>query len=189
MFVIQEQGRGKGIPHGLDSFLERFDAICQEHLKAQRAKAFAFIFYDFADGDFRKILKDQGVFVQLDRLAGKNLSVFYLNSGKKAAVERFNSAFLSKLGVKDNVTLPCVVFFKVTKDGIEDVAVAQLDNSDLMQGFHELYGAIDRYIRTGANEAGIGSRALKWVNGGGIIIGVVVFKEVLAKAFELIVRL
>ena len=38
--------------------------------REKRAKAFAFIFYDFTDSDLQKILKDQGVFARLDRLAG-----------------------------------------------------------------------------------------------------------------------
>ena len=33
----------------------------------------------------------------------------------------------------------------------------QLDNADLVHGFHELYSAIDRYVETGLNEVGVGS--------------------------------
>src|SRR4051794_23909088 len=98
MIPIFEQGDGKGIGHGLDSFLVRFDAICREQLANDRAKAFAFIFYDF-ESDLRKLLKDQGVFAQLDRLAGGNLSVFYLHSGRRGTTDQFNATFLSKLGI------------------------------------------------------------------------------------------
>src|SRR6266699_5117226 len=76
MIPIYEQDSGKGIGYGLDSFLKRFEHICQEHVEAGRAKAFAFIFYDFNDQGLRTVLKDQGVFAQLDRLSGKNLSIF-----------------------------------------------------------------------------------------------------------------
>jgi hypothetical protein len=188
MYPIQEQGHKRGIGHGLESFLQRFDAICQEHLKDHRAKSFAFIFYDFADNDLRKILKDQRVFAELDRLSGTQLSIFYLNTGSKEAVNRFNTAFLGKLGVIDKATLSCVIFFTVRNNGIEDIAIAQLDNADLVHGFQELYGAIERYIETGVNQAGVGARALKCLKAGGILVGVVVFKEALKGAVELIVH-
>lgn len=188
MFPIQEQGRKRGIGHGLDSFLKRFDAICREHLKEQRAKAFAFIFYDFADNDLHRILKDERVFAQLDRLSGTKLTIFYLHTGNKEAVNRFNNVFLSKLGVAENATPPCVVFFRVTKDGVGDVAVAQLDNADLMHGFQELYSAIEQYIETGLDQPATGSRALRWLKRGGIVVGIVVFKEALSKAIEVLAR-
>src|SRR6266704_5407193 len=85
---------------------DRFDAICQEHVTSKRAKAFAFIFYDFVDQDLRRILKNQGAFAQLDRLAGDDLSVFYLHMGRRDTVSKFNTAFLSKLGVIDKATPP-----------------------------------------------------------------------------------
>ena len=112
MIPIFEQGSGKGISLDFGSFLKRFDQICQDHLHDQRAKAFAFIFYDFEDHDLKKLLKDQGVFSQLDRLAGSDVSVFFLHSStKKSTIANFNSAFLSKLQI-ENATLPCVVLFQ-----------------------------------------------------------------------------
>jgi hypothetical protein len=62
---IYEQGRGSGIGLDFKSFHDRFEAICREHLKAQRAKAFAFIFYNFKDRNLRLILKDKGGFAKL----------------------------------------------------------------------------------------------------------------------------
>jgi hypothetical protein len=112
MHPIQEQGHKRGIGHSLDSFLNRSGEICREHLKEKRAKAFAFIFYDFMDSALRSILKDQRVFAELDRLAGKNLTAFYLHAGKKKAVDRFNTEFLTKLNIAKEATLPCVVFFR-----------------------------------------------------------------------------
>jgi hypothetical protein len=98
MIPIFEQGEGKGIGQGPDSFLLRFDAICREHLASKRAKAFAFILYDF-ESDLHRILKDQGIFAQLDRLAGANLGVFYLHSARRGTTDQFNATFLSKLGI------------------------------------------------------------------------------------------
>jgi hypothetical protein len=113
MIPIFEQGKGRGIGLSLPSFKARFDQLCQEHLESQRALAFAFIFYDFGDSEIRKVLKDRGVFTQLDRLAGNDLSIFFLHSETRRAIETFNSAFLFKLGIQDNIELPCVVFLNL----------------------------------------------------------------------------
>ncbi len=183
MNPIYEQGTGNGIGHGLDSFLERFDSICAEHLAAGRARAFAFIFYDFTDNKFCKILKNQGVFAKLDRLSGTNLSIFYLHRGTKHAVKVFNDTFMKALGVEEQALPPCVVFFRVHEGQIEDVEIAQLDNADLIHGFNELYGSVEQYIkaqpRTAAN-----STALKWFKNSSKFIGLELFRAALKKAFE-----
>ncbi len=182
MIPIYEQDQGRGVGHNFDSFLNRFDVICREHTERKRAKAFAFIFYDFEDRDFRKILKDEGVFAQLDRLSGVNLSIFYLHTGRRKAIAKFNAEFLSKLGITDKASPPCVVFFKFNSDKIEDVFIAQLDNANLIHGFHELYGVVERYIASDAGEVGIGLRSLKWLKGGSEFIALEVFKAALTKA-------
>lgn len=188
MVPIYEQGHGKGIGYGLDSFLERFDAICREHVEGKRAKAFAFIFYDFQDQALRRILKDQGVFAQLDRLAGASLSIFYLNTtARRETVMQFNNNFLSKLHVED-ATPPCVVFFRLEPNGISEIAVAQLDSADLLHGLHELYTIIQRYVEADANNAGDGLRSLKWLKAGGRLVAVEAFREVLKKGLDLLIR-
>jgi len=181
---INEQGNGRGIGYNLNSFLNRFDAICREHVEQKRAKAFAFIFYDFQNQDVRRILKDQGAFARLDRLAGKSLSIFYLHTGSKKAVNKFNTEFLSKLELIDRPGPPCVVFFKLEKDGIGNVAVAQLDSADLLHGFDELYGAIGRYIETDLNGVAIGLRSLKWFRSGCGFVALEVFRAALKKALD-----
>jgi hypothetical protein len=57
MIPIFEQGPGKGMGHSLRSFHERFDKIYREHIHVGRAKAFAFIFYDFTDEHLRRLLR------------------------------------------------------------------------------------------------------------------------------------
>ncbi len=185
MIPIYEQGSGNGIGHGLSSFLRRFDEICSEHLAKGRAKSFAFIFYDFTDQAIRKILKNQGVFAELDRLSGKELSVFYLDAGTKAAVEAFNGHFFSALGIEGQATLPCVVFFRVQKGAIEDIEIAQLDSADLVHGFHELYGAIQQYLSARPASPTEPSRAIRWLKGGAKFLTVEVFRAALKKGFEL----
>jgi len=147
MIPIHEQGTGHGIGHSLRSFLVRFELLCQEQLRDGQARAFAFLFYDFCDQELRRILRDRGVFAELDRLSGTNLSFFYLHAGRRRTIERFNAEFLERLGVDTDVQLPCVVFFRVNEDRIEDVTLAELENANLIHGFRELYRVVESYIR------------------------------------------
>jgi len=185
MIPIYEQGSGNGIGHGLSSFLRRFDEICAQHLAEGRAKSFAFIFYDFTDQALREILKNQGVFAQLDRLAGKQLSIFYLHAGTRAAVEAFNAHFFSAFGIEDQATLPCVVFFRVHEGAIEDIEIAQLESADLVHGFSELYGAVQQYLSAKPAAPAEPSRAIRWLKGGAKFLSVEVFRAALKKGFEL----
>jgi len=146
MNPIFEQGDGRGIGHGLDSFLRRFDEIILNHSSQGKALAFAIILYNFEDEDLRAILKDHGVFTQLDRLSGSDLSVFYLHSAGEGVVEKFNKAFLPMFDNENNATPPCVIFFKLKNERIEDVAIAQLEQTNTIHGFQELYSVIDHYI-------------------------------------------
>lgn len=163
MYTIFEQSHGHGIGHGLESFLDRFEDIAIEHYRTGRAKAFAFIFYDFKDSDFKRIMKDQGVFANLDRLSGDELSIFYLHSGSNHSIERFNNTLLQALGVKSEANPPCVVFCKISDDGFKDVSVALLESADIMHGFHELYVVIDAYIK--GNQREVESKYLRWIKG------------------------
>ena len=192
MIPIFEQGQGKGIGHSLRSFRERFDKICSEHIHAGRAKAFAFIFYDYGDHIFydftdqhlRRLLKDQGVFVQLDRLAGDKLSIFFFHTGSRRSVEAFNQQFLSQLGIAESVTLPAVVFFKVKEGELTDIAVVELDNSDLIHGFKELYDVIEKYIADELAAVDHGPRAIRWLKSGAKFISTEAFAAFLGRVFQ-----
>ena len=186
MIPIYEQGSGNGIGHGLESFLARFDEICAQHLAQGRARSFAFIFYDFTDQAFCRILKNQGVFAQLDRLSGTQLSVFYLHAGTRASVKAFNKHFFSALGIAGQASLPCVVFFRVHEGAIEDIEIAQLESADLIHGFSELYGAIETYLAARPAGSAEPSRAVRWLKGGAKFLSVEVFRAALKKGFELL---
>jgi len=186
MIPIYEQGTGKGIGHNLRSFQARFDQICAEHLAEGRARSFAFIFYDFTDAKLRQILKDQGVFAQLDRMSGTELSLFYLHTGSKAAIDSFNTQFLSALGVKDQASLPCVVFFRVKEEKIIDVAIAQLESADLVHGFHELYVAIESYLKAQSAVPASKSSAVRWIKVGAKFVGIEVFRAALKRGLDFI---
>jgi len=185
MIPIFEQGPGRGIGHSLEGFVARFDEICLEHLKQKRALAFAFIFYDRSDETTRHLLHNQGVFTQLDRLSGTNLSIFYLHTGSERAVEHFNAGFLSLLGVEETARTPCVVFFRVESDRLEDIKVVSLDNSDLIHGFHELYEVIRHYIE--GTLPTMKGRYLRWMAVGGKFVSLEVFRAALRKVLSLFI--
>lgn len=147
MIPIFEEGGGRGIGHDVQSFFKKFDGICDDHITDGRAKAFAFIFYDFDNQEFRKVLHDQGVLTQLNGLIGFDLSIFYLHDCNKTTTDRFNKDFLTRLGIADDVRLPFVAFFKTDDKKICDVVVRHLESPDLIHGFSELSQVIDRYIK------------------------------------------
>ncbi len=184
MIPIYELGSGNGIGHGLSSFLRRFDQICTEHLRKNRAKSFAFIFYDFTDQAIQKILKNEGVFAQLDRLSGEELSVFYLHARTKTTVEAFNAHFIDTLGIEGRATLPCVVFFRVREGAIVDVEIAQLDSADLIHGFFELYGAIQQYLSSESAVSAGSSRTIRWLKSGTKFLSVEAVRAALKKCME-----
>lgn len=185
MIPIYEQGSGNGIGHGLLSFLQRFDEICNEHLAEGRAKSFAFIFYDFKDQAIRKILKNQGVFAQLDRLSGERLSVFYLHAGSRKTINAFNAHFFRALGIQGNAVLPCVVFFRVDKREVADIEIAQLESTDLIHGFSELYGAIQQYLSAKPATSAVPARAIRWLTSSARFLSVELVRAALKKAIEL----
>jgi hypothetical protein len=173
MIPIYEQGGGRGHGHSLDTFIDRFDQICKEHAETRRTKAFAFIFYDFQNQAMRRILKDEGVFAQLDRLSGKELSIFYLHSGTAHAVKQFNEAFTKQLELTEEVSPPCVVFFRLRKDKLTDVSVAELDSRDLIHSFKELYDVIEQYLK----KSKATPKYVRWVKSAGKFVAVEAVKE------------
>lgn len=165
MIPIYEQGDGNGIGHTLDTFVERFDEICAEHIESKRAKSFAFVLYDFHNRDIKKILRNQGVFVKLDRLSGDKISIFYLHGTTGRAIKKFNTNFIVKLGIESEVILPCVVFFKLADDGISEIQVANLESANLIHGFNELSDVFECYISDNKNNDGSKLGAIKVVKG------------------------
>jgi hypothetical protein len=119
-----------------------------------------------------------------ERLSGSELSVFYLHGGTKWVVQDFNSHFFSKLGIEDDVKLPCVVFFRVSDGAVESVEVAELQHADLIHGFKELYGAIESYINGRAAEPSAQSRAIRWMRAGGKFLSLEAFRAAIKAALE-----
>jgi hypothetical protein len=63
-----------------EEFKEHLLKLCNHHKKQKRALAFAFIVYDFDDQAINQILKHKDYWSNLDKISGKFLSVFYINS-------------------------------------------------------------------------------------------------------------
>lgn len=145
MVPIFQQGQGQGIGHSFDSFLKHFINICEEHLRNRRAKSFAFILYDFHDQSIREILRNQGGFAQLDRLSGSDISVFYLHSENKRLVKAFNEIFLGAFEITTENKLPFVLFFNVADREVANVEIVELEQTNLMFAFKELYDSIENY--------------------------------------------
>ena len=146
MVPIFEQGQGHGIGHTFNTFLTRFIKICEEHLQSDRAKAFAFILYDFHDQSTRDVLHNQGGFARLDRLSGHDLSVFYLHSDNKKLLKAFNDIFLRLFDIPTHRQLPFVLFFKLEDKDAKDVEIVELEQSNIMFAFDELYTVIETYV-------------------------------------------
>ena len=153
--------------------MSRFDQICVEHQKASRATAFAFIFYDFIDLKTKKILKDQGVFSILDRLSGHDLSIFFLHTGTRHAIEQFNNTFLKRLEIDETAAPPCIVFFKLSKKGLTDISVAALESEDLIHGFRELHDVIQSYLK----ESTAKPKYIRWVKSAAKFVSIEAVKE------------
>ena len=146
MIPIYENGGGRGIGHNLRSFIDRFADICERHAHDGDSR-FALLFYDFRDHALREILEDPGVFATLDRLAGTQLGLFFLHKADSPGlVDAFNAYFLTLLGVREKARPPCLVFFRVRQERVEDVEVAQLEQATLIHGLHELYRTIEWYL-------------------------------------------
>ncbi|QQD55393.1 hypothetical protein MHB_0003715 [Pseudomonas fluorescens BBc6R8] len=178
MVPIFEQGSGNGIGHSVESFLAEFEKIAIDHVQKGRAKSIAFIFYDFNDREFKRVLRNEGVFTQLDRLSGDRLSVFFMHSGSDPSDQvllKFNSVLMSALGVEDKARKPCVVFCNANSEGLSNISVANLDSADLIHGFHELYGVIESYLHNEKPE----TKSINWMMSGAKSLSVEMIRDLI----------
>jgi hypothetical protein len=128
MHPIQMQEGPRGIGMGYKGFIAKFEAICQEHLRDGRARAFAFVFYDMTNGVVRRALRDAHGFRSLHEMTGKDITLFYLHDRAIEAHWRgFNKVFMAALGVEQQAVPPCMVFFRVHGEQLEDVSIYHID--------------------------------------------------------------
>ncbi|MBI5334301.1 MAG: hypothetical protein HZB72_06880 [Burkholderiales bacterium] len=109
-----------------------------------------------------------------------------MHADTRAHVKAFNAHFFGSLGIEGQATLPCVVFFRVHKGAVEDIEIAQLESADLIHGFSEIYGAIEKYLLAQPASSVEPSRAVRWLKGSAKFLSVEVFRGVLKKGLELL---
>lgn len=117
----------------------------------------------FTDHNFKQVLKNEGVFIELDRLSGRHLSIFYFHTGGRKAIMQFNSELISRLGIEHEIYLPCVVFFKLADGGVANISVVTIESDDPITGFQELYSVIEKYICADGAVPNNGSKLFRWI--------------------------
>ncbi|MCO4879036.1 hypothetical protein [Paraburkholderia caribensis] len=149
MYTIFRQGPTTGVSVGLADFERDFKNICREHMRDKRARAFAFIFYNMNSGPVRKALKADG-FKVLNDASGKDVTVYYLHEGAEFQMNQFNRQFLRVLNIRDQASPPCMAFFRVNGESIEDVDIRTIEPSLLDP--HIIVQQMERHIRDYVND-------------------------------------
>ncbi|KAA0075884.1 hypothetical protein [Tardiphaga sp. P9-11] len=180
MVPIFEQNEGRSIGYELPDFLNRFDQILKSHLDEGRARAFAFLFYNFEQKEFKNLVLDPEVMISLDRLTGKELSVFFFDEGKKRSLATFNNKFTKKLGFEGTSKTPCIVFFKFEKGVVTGTSMAVLSSHQHL-GFNTIKEAIDAYLGKTPKKT---TASWKWLAPTSLSIGVVAIKEAIKWIFS-----
>lgn len=109
-----------------DEFTSRFEKICEEHITNKRAKKIAFIVYNF-HSPTHEILQDIGAFVELDRLSGKEVTIFYLDGQRNEKPNTQNKLYrnLNKIFIsltdQEIKKIPFIVFFDFIDGDIENL--------------------------------------------------------------------
>lgn len=156
MYPVQMQAGERGIGMGYDQFVETFQAVCNEHLQDGRARAFAFVFYDMGHGVVRDALRQADGFHRLHEKTGQDVTLFYLHDQAVDAHWRsFNLAFMAALGITGQAVTPCMVFFRISGENIEDVSIYAIDgeSNDPVLTVAELEKYVDGAVKR-LNEEG-----------------------------------
>ncbi len=129
IFLDGKQGaRATGM--GYSEFVDGFEEICKQHIDDKRARAFAFIFYNMIDGTIRSALKSARGFEILNKQSGNDITLFYLHSHSPNNLnycDKFNQEFMRTLNISEQVTPPCIVFFRINAKEITDINFSQID--------------------------------------------------------------
>lgn len=118
-----------------DEFVKQFDKICEEQLADKRAKKFAFIIFDF-HSPTHSALKNQGVFTDLDRLSGKDITIFYLDGQLNEQRNRQNNLFqnlnsiVTGLANQSIESIPFILFFDFIDGDVENFKCYPIRDSE-----------------------------------------------------------
>jgi hypothetical protein len=117
-------------------------------------------------------------------LSGAKLSILYLHTAGRETIERFNTEFVSKLGLDERAKLPCVVFFRLVGEEFTDIEVAVLESADLIHGFHELYRVIEVYLDSERQVSVPSLKSIRWTKGALQFVSKEFVQEALKAAFR-----
>lgn len=96
-----------------ESFKEYLVDTCRKHKTEGRALAFAFIVYDFDNHTITQILKKEDYWNSLDKISGKTLSVFYINSQESYFQRRQQEIYQDELRQRENFSKKGYISFLV----------------------------------------------------------------------------
>ncbi len=91
-------------------------------------------------------MKNQRGFSRLDRLAGNDLSIFYLHSENIGLIKASNDIFLRLFNIPAHRQFPFVLFFKLENQDATGVEIVELEQSNIMFAFDELYPVIETHV-------------------------------------------
>ena len=115
----------------MDALVEPHDAVeavLAGLLRPLVDQDLAVVFYDMTNGVVRRALSDAQGFRLLHEKTGKDITLFYLHDRAIEAHWRsFNKTFMEALGVEEQAVPPCMVFFRVHGENIEDVSIYRID--------------------------------------------------------------
>ena len=138
-------------------FESRLQDICQEHHDEGRALAFAIILHDETSPSISKVLQDRDYWDALNSLSGHLITVFSFETpAPKPQPRQFMTKvttatyrprhILQQYFGMPEVSLPAILFFQATKDGITDHCLAVLSAGTI----HETDQALETVIRAAA---------------------------------------
>ncbi|MEZ5106793.1 MAG: hypothetical protein R2757_19975 [Draconibacterium sp.] len=155
IFTSNNERKLKG--YWYDEFVSHFDSICKEHLSTGRAKKFAFIVYDF-HSPTHEVLQNHGVFTELDRLSGKDITVFYLdgqlgrNRNNQTRLFRNMNEILLDLTGEQIRSIPFVVFFDFKDDDVSNLKCYTIREDEKFI-LHDLIKSVELELKSLQEEA------------------------------------
>jgi hypothetical protein len=96
-----------------ESFKDFLIQTCRQHKSEGRALAFAFIVYDFDSHTITDILEKKNYWNTLDKISGKTLSVFYINSQDSYYKRRQEQIYEDELRQRDRNSKSGMISFLV----------------------------------------------------------------------------
>jgi hypothetical protein len=96
-----------------ESFNDFLIQICRQHKCEGRALAFAFIVFDFENHTITDILEKKNYWNTLDKISGKTLSIFYINSQDSYYKQRQEQIYRDELQQQDRNSRSGTISFLV----------------------------------------------------------------------------